>query len=105
MGTFRPVPELSVHGFLCCRGVDRNVVRVFREDYDQPMTEEDEKDYGRFLEGIEFFAKLDVPQTMEHIKQHKEDAFYSIRHFSGEGSAMCTKGRHGRLIVHHSAAC
>ena len=34
------------------------------------MTEEDERDYAKFLEGIEFFLKLDVQQHMEHIKQH-----------------------------------
>ncbi|MFZ0319843.1 MAG: hypothetical protein WAL56_12020 [Candidatus Sulfotelmatobacter sp.] len=54
------------------------------------MTAGDEKDYQRFLEGIEFFLKLDVKQHMEHIKQHKEDALCTIRHFSGTGSAFCT---------------
>jgi hypothetical protein len=54
------------------------------------MTAEDEKDYERFLKGIEFFLKLDVKQHMEHIKQHKEDALCTIRHFSGTGSASCT---------------
>jgi hypothetical protein len=47
------------------------------------MTEEDEKNYERLLKGIEFFAKLDVPQHMEHIKRHKEDALCTIRHFTG----------------------
>jgi hypothetical protein len=60
------------------------------------MTEEDEKDYEKFLQGIEFFLKLDVQQHMEHFKQHKEDALCSIRHFSGTGSASCTRdGMHG----------
>lgn len=55
------------------------------------MTEEDEKDFERFLEGLAFFGKLDARQAMEHIKLHKEDALCSIRHFSGTGSAPCTK--------------
>lgn len=55
------------------------------------MTEEDEKDYERFIEGIEFFLKLDAKQHMEHIRQHKEDALCTIRHFSGTGSASCTR--------------
>jgi hypothetical protein len=58
---------------------------------DQLMTEEDEKDYERFLEGLAFFGRLDARQAMEHIKQHKEDALSSIRHFSGTGSVLCTK--------------
>ncbi len=57
----------------------------------QFVTEEDEKDFERFLEGLAFFGKLDARQAMEHMKQHKEDAFCSIRHFSGTGSAPCTK--------------
>jgi hypothetical protein len=50
------------------------------------MTDEDEKDYGRFLEGIEFFLNLDVQQTMEHIKQHKKAAVTA-------GGADCGKRR------------
>src|SRR5205807_5888117 len=63
----------------------------YREGDDQPMTEDDERDYERFLEGLAFFGKLDLQQAMEHFKQHKEDALCSIRHFSGTGSASCTK--------------
>ena len=74
-------PEfISIRRFSSYRGVD-----------DQFMTEEDEKDYEQFLEGIEFFLKLDVREHMEHIKRHKEDAFCTIRHFSGTGSASCTR--------------
>lgn len=55
------------------------------------MTCEDEADYEKFLDGIAYFLKLDVQQTMEHIREHKEDSFCNIRHFSGTGSALCTK--------------
>ena len=41
----------------------------------QFMTEEDEKDFERFLEGLAFFGKLDAQQAMEHMKQHKEARF------------------------------
>lgn len=55
------------------------------------MTEEDENDFERFLEGLAFFGRLDMQQAMDHMKEHKEDAFCNIRHFSGTGLAPCTK--------------
>jgi hypothetical protein len=55
------------------------------------MTPEDQNDFERFLEGITFFLGLTPEQVMAHMKLHKEDAFSQIRHFSGQGSALCTR--------------
>ncbi len=55
------------------------------------MTENQEDELlGSFLEGIEFFWRMDVQSTMEHLKLHKEDGWPSLRHPSGHGSTMCT---------------
>jgi hypothetical protein len=45
------------------------------EANDRLMTEEDDKDYERFHEGLAFFRKLDVRQAMEHIKRQNEKIF------------------------------
>ena len=65
------------------------------------MTPEDQHDVEKFLEGIAFFLRLTPEQIREHMKVHKEDAFSTIRHFTGQGSALCTRqGRdHLGLIV------
>lgn len=65
------------------------------------MTSKDRNDYEGFLEGVAFFLRLAPEQAMEHIRLHKEDAFSQIRHFSGQGSALCTKAgmNHLRLLV------
>jgi hypothetical protein len=55
------------------------------------MSPEDQNDYEKFLEGITFFMQLAPKQILEHSKLHREDAFSQIGHFSGEGSAPCTK--------------
>jgi hypothetical protein len=47
--------------------------------------------FRNLLEGITFFLGLTPKQLMEHMKLHKEDAFSQIRHFSGQGSAPCTR--------------
>ena len=65
------------------------------------MSPEDQDDYGKFLEGITFFMQLAPEQILEHMKLHREDAFSQIGHFSGEGSAPCTKDgmSHLRALV------
>ncbi len=65
------------------------------------MTSEDRNDYEGFLEGVVFFLRLAPEQAMEHIRLHKEDGFPQIRHFSGQGSALCTKAgmNHLQLLV------
>jgi len=50
----------------------------------QFMTEEDEKDFERFLEALAFFGKLDARQAMGHMKQHipsvrTKHPFFAIR--------------------------
>jgi len=55
------------------------------------MNAEDQHDFESFLEGIFFFSRLTPEQVMEHMASHKEDAFSQVRHFSGRGSALCTK--------------
>lgn len=62
------------------------------------MTENQEDELlGSFLEGIEFFLRMDVQGTMEHLKRHKEDGWPSLRHPSGYGSTMCTHKGFGAL--------
>jgi len=65
------------------------------------VSPEDQDDYGKFLEGITFFMQLAPEQILEHMKLHREDAFSQIGHFSGEGSAPCTKDgmSHLRALV------
>ena len=41
--------------------------------------------------GSPSFGNLTPEQLMEHMKRHKEDGFSHIRHFSGQGSAPCTR--------------
>jgi hypothetical protein len=95
----RPSGQCSAHGrFRLAR--DSIMCRQIRK-IKSSMTAEDQNDYERFLEGITFFLRLAPKQVMEHLKLHKEDAFSQIRHFSGQGSALCTRDgmNHLRLLV------